>query len=198
MGNLVISEYELRQSFPAPRINLKTHEPMSYKTFAAGSKVRGFVFENTDPQVALAPDLQMIITEDRLYAIPMRVISHLKDVSINGKIVPETPAEAAAKKDITLPQEIRDKLNAIKSSDIIGNVIKNSKNASTGLILGAFAGAVVSIITGRTLVGCAVVGAGIGGFLGYKYSTSVIKEGIKNYSEAEVKAEENPAEKIKP
>lgn len=192
----VISEYELRKNFNAPRINLGPNEPMSYKGYAAGSKVRGFIYENTDAQIPLPPDLQMIITEDKMYAIPMTAINHIKDVSIDGKAVPETAAEKAAKGDLTLPEEIRNKLNAIKSSDIIGNVIRNSKQSSNGLLLGAVAGAVTAMIMGKSVVGFAALGAIAGGYAGYKYSQYKNTQKVKDASE--INDSKNSAPEITP
>ncbi len=168
---MTISEYTIKRNYPAPRINLKAGEPMAYKTLAAGSVIKGFLYDNKDPNASIASDLKMIITEDKLYALPLNVTEFKQDVSIDGKAVAPRPSsitESKSKGGYDLPEEIRERFNALKTTDIVGNIVQQSRSSANGLLIGAVGGLATALIFKKPVMFSMLSGAFIGGYIGYR------------------------------
>lgn len=146
----IIAEYAVRYDVKAPKIALAPKEPQSFKTFAGGATVKGYL-------KAISPEVSAVITEDNQYAIPVKALTKKRDISIDGKLVEVSPAEAASL--TKLPEGIQQKINAITESDMIGNVIKNAQRSSTALVVGAIAGIVFGLVFKKSVAISAAVGA---------------------------------------
>lgn len=166
MAQKVINDYEFRQDFKAPRANLQEGEALTYMAYPAGAHVRGYLLESNIGQ-PLPPDVQVIITEDEKYAIPAWAVNQIDT------------AAAAEKKEMSLPREIQERLNAIKSSDIVGNVLKTSQGLTSGLGTGAVIGLLYAVVARKNVWLCATVSAVAGAVIGYLISKNAIAQKAK-------------------
>lgn len=182
---MTISEYILKSDFRAPAVNLAPGAPMSYKSYSKDSKVTGYVMQNDDPNVALT-DIPIIITADNT-AIPLNLITKLRDVEIDGKSVnipePVTTETAASPQgnisDIKLPSKYQEELNKIKQKYVISNVVKKSRNSVNGMIMGAVAGLIFAVIFKKPTFASILVGSVGAGLIGNQFTKDITSADIK-------------------
>jgi uncharacterized membrane protein YeaQ/YmgE (transglycosylase-associated protein family) len=183
---MTVSEYSLKENFRAPAINLAPGAKISYRSYKKGSILKGYVMENDDPNVALT-DVPIIITTDNT-AIPLGLISKIRDVEIDGKAVDipaplqietsGTPQSDEQKKII--PTRYQDELNKIKQKYVIANVVKKSRNSVNGMIFGAISGLILSAIFKKPAFISMLLGTVVGGVVGHKLTKNITADQIKN------------------
>ncbi len=187
---MTVSEYTLKGDFRAPAVNLEPGARISYKSYAKGALVKGYIMENDDPNVALT-DVPIIITTDNT-AIPLNLINKTRDVEIDGQAV-DIPAPVTAETATTpqvdskksrIPGRYQDELNKIKQKYVVANVVKKSRNSVNGMIIGAIAGLVFSAIFKKPGFVSMLVGTVVGGMVGNKFTKNITAEDIKTKTRA--------------
>lgn len=193
---MTVSEYTLKGNFRAPAVNLQPGDRMTYKSYAAGAKVKGYVLENDDPNVALT-DVPIIITTDNT-AIPLNLITKIRDVEIDGKVVDipaPIPVETAQSPQSgtsvldggkKIPGRYQEELNKIKQKYVVANVVKKSGNSVNGMIVGAIAGLIFSAIFKKPGFISMMVGTVAGGVIGNTFTKDVNANDIKNKTKAPI------------
>lgn len=182
---MTISEYKLKQDFRAPAVNLNPGDRMSYKMFTSGSTVRGYIHENTDPSVPLT-DIPIIIANDS-HAIPLNLITKIRDVEIDGKPVNipapgnDTPAAPVPDdKKSKIPSRYQEELDKIKNKYVVANVVKKSRNSVNGMIIGALAGLVISVAFKKPAFMSMLIGGVAGGVIGNRFTKNISAADIKS------------------
>jgi hypothetical protein len=155
-----LTEYTLSRNFRSPAIKPGQSTFEAYRQYTKGQKVNAYMPETTNI------DVKFIVTSDG-YAIPESAVdAPVKKV--------ETPAPTSDQLktpgSVTLPKELQEKLNAIKSTDIIGNIVKTSRSSVNGLMLGAVAGAIISLVWQKPFFASVILTAVAGGATGYVIS----------------------------
>lgn len=161
---MTIAEYKLKKDFRAPKINLKQGEMQAYRSYSAGQTATGYVDGSTGAQLLII---------ENTYALPLNVLQHVRDIEIDGKPVKEVKTEPAStvKKDgtekVVVPKEYREKMESIKNTNVVENIVKKSRNSVNGTLIGGIAGLLIAAFSGKSKLMGIVLGATAGGLIGY-------------------------------
>ena len=183
---LVVSKYKVKRDFRAPKVNLRQNEMQDYRSFQKGASVEGYV------NGSAGKDLLFI---EGGYVLPMNVIEHEKDLSIDGEPIPDKPVQSEAdkikdavkKKKGDIPAEYREEMERIKNMNVVGDIVGQSRNSVNGMLIGAGVGLLFAVLTGNGKLLSMIVGATGGGFIGYKWKGSDKKK--SEFPEKQVKSE---------
>jgi hypothetical protein len=157
-----LTEYTLSRNFRSPAIKPGQSTFEAYRQYTKGQKVNGYMPETTNV------DVKFIVTSDG-YAIPESAIDApvKKAEALDTNSISQTVKTPGS---VTLPKELQEKLNAIKSTDIIGNIVKTSRSSVNGLMLGAVVGAIISLVWQKPFFASVILTAVAGGATGYVIS----------------------------
>ena len=160
-----IQTYTIKANFRAPALKPDPRGFSNWRQFMAGQKVKGFIPTNSN-----VPELKIIVTTDG-FLVPERVIVEPLVLAVDKASKGTTlPDGTQAKKPVILPKELQDRLNAIKSTDIVKNIVNTSRTSINGLMAGATIGALISLITGKPFFVSVILGGLGGGLVGYGLS----------------------------
>lgn len=174
-------KYILTKDFRSPLMQLPAGENQTYRFYQAGSEVTWYEYDNTDPSIILAP--QLII--DGLYMIPLKLLQFVSEVTNPH---PKNAGPEASKlpqddnnniPDVTkFTKSFQDELEKIRNTNIVHDVVTKSRNSVNGMLIGAGAGLVFSLITKKSMFGSIVLGSIAGGLIGssIKFDFEKIKE----------------------
>lgn len=157
-------DYTLNQTFRAPAVIVDGKGFSKFKLFPIGSRVKAYVPKEVNVNIPL------VVSIDG-FALPQRVlVEKIGEVSVpEGTVtVEKVPAN--------LPKEWQNRLNAIKSTDIVGNIVNNARSSVNGMLIGAGIGAFVSIVSKKPFFASILVGGLGGGTIGYLFSSHGNKE----------------------
>lgn len=154
--------YTLSRNFRAPLLN-GGQSFSKFKQFNASDSVSGYITNE-------ATTNQDVVATDDGYLIPVTAINMPRMATAQA-----TDAPQAQKTPADLPKELQDKLNAIKSTDIVGNIVKQSRTSVNGLMIGAGIGLLIAIFRRGNYIPSILLGALGGGYFGYKVANKTKK-----------------------
>ncbi len=183
-----IIEVVFIKNFMAPRVNLGAGEFMTYMPFKAGQKIKGYIWQGSGSIKAQAP--KAFITADNKYAIALNAVNNplapkqktLADapVATSGSGSTSKTINDPADPGYYLPANLAEKLQAIKSTDIIGNIVTTSRASTNGMLVGAISGVAAAVIWKKPILWCMLGGAVAGGYIAYKIKKTGMDEAFKN------------------
>jgi hypothetical protein len=167
-------QYKLNEGVGAP--NALNFTGTEFKSYKKGDLIVGYVYENPDPEVKLAPQ---IIAEGE-WIIPLNKLTKVKEVSYEE--AEKLDAEKgvvdllAGKKEETHPEtvsetvvkEMKDEVDKISKSNIVHDVMRKSRGSVNGMLIGGGIGLLIGVVSKKSLFVTTVLGATIGGFLAVK------------------------------
>jgi len=167
-------QYKLNEGIGAP--NALNFTGKEFKSFKKGDIIIGYVYENPDPEVQLAPQ---IIAEGE-WIIPLNKLSKIKEVSyeeaekidvekevidlLSGKADGSNTSEVG---DTTV-NEMKDEVDKIAKSNIVHDIVNKSKGSVNGILIGGGIGLLIGLVSKKNALVTTVLGATIGGFLAVK------------------------------
>lgn len=172
-----LSLYRLQTGVRSP--NALNFTGSEYKTFPSNAEAIGYVYENPNPQVQLAPQ---IIAEGE-WIIPVNKLVKVRDVSYeeaekidSDKGLVDMLSGKDDKAEQTPVEEMKSEIEEIKKTDIVGDVVRRSKGSVNGMLIGGGIGLLIGIVSRRNPLVMTVIGATIGGFLGAKNWVHIPKD----------------------
>lgn len=149
------AKYKLKEDFRAPKANFDARaETQAFNNYTAGQEVIGYSNPGSEETGAL-------IIADEEFIIPESKVTKLYDVTDADGNKVEQPVDYSQ-----FPPEIREKLESLKKSSLVHNVVRKSRNSANGLLIGGAIGLAYAVITKKSVWMSVIVGGIIGGCIG--------------------------------